>query len=135
LGLPDNAVITSVTLSVRRQGVAGAGDPVSMFMGFMLDIKRGIFGSSALQAIDWQATAHKTLGPFTPAIASGWYTFDLTGAKAYINKLSTSGGLTQIRLYFKLDDNGNTLANYLSLYGGEAVAAARPQLIVEYYVP
>jgi hypothetical protein len=43
--------------------------------------------------------------------------------------------LTQIRLRFKLDDNNNNVANFLSLYSGNAGAANRPQLIVEYYVP
>jgi hypothetical protein len=100
-----------------------------------VDIKNGLFGTSALQTTDWQTAADKTLGPFTPTLSGGWYTLNLTSAKAYINKLSTGGGLTQIRLRFKLDDNNNTIANYLSLYGGDAAAASRPQLIVEYYVP
>jgi hypothetical protein len=134
-GLPDNAVITKVTLKFRQQGVVGGGNPVTTFQGFMTDIRGGIFGTSALQAADWQATAHKTLGPFTTAISGGWYTLDLTTARAYINKLATSGGLTQIRLRFKLDDNNNAVANYLSLYSGNAGAASRPQLIIEYYVP
>jgi hypothetical protein len=43
--------------------------------------------------------------------------------------------VTQIRLSFKLDDNNNTIANYLKLYSGNAPAASRPQLIIEYYVP
>ena len=41
----------------------------------------------------------------------------------------------RIRLRFKLDDNNNTVANYLSLYSGNAPAASRPQLIIEYYLP
>jgi hypothetical protein len=49
--------------------------------------------------------------------------------------LATNGGLTQIRLRFKLDDNNNALANYLSLYSGNALAANRPQLVITYYVP
>jgi hypothetical protein len=134
--LPDNAVITKITLNVKRQGVVGGGDPASLFQGFMLDVRRGIFGSSALlQAADWQATAHKTLGPFTTPVASGWYTLDLTTAKAYINKLASYSGVTQIRLRFNLDDNNNSVANYLSLYSGEAGSTARPGLIIEYYVP
>jgi hypothetical protein len=40
-----------------------------------------------------------------------------------------------MRLRFKLDDNNNTIANYLSLYSGNASATSRPLLIVEYYVP
>jgi hypothetical protein len=133
--LPDTAVITRVTLKIKRQQVVGGGNPVTIFQGFMAAIQRGMFGTSALQASDFQAAPMKTLGPFTPTISSGWYTLNLTAAKGYINKLSTSSGLTQIRLYFKLDDNNNSLANYLSLYGGEAVTSSRPQLIIEYYIP
>jgi hypothetical protein len=124
-----------VTLKVKRQGVVGGGDPLTTFQGFMADIKRGIFGTSALQAADWQTAAQKTLGPITTPISGGWYTLNLTAAKAYVNKLATGGGLTQIRLRFKLDDNNNTIANYLSLYSGDVAAASRPQLIIEYYVP
>jgi hypothetical protein len=133
--LPDNAIITKVTFKLKRQGIIGGGDPLTIFQGFMTDIKRGIFGTAALQAADWQTAAQKTVGPLTPTLASGWYTLNLTSARAYINKLATAGGLTQIRLRFRLDDNNNTIANYLSLYSGNAAAASRPQLIIEYYVP
>ena len=98
-------------------------------------MRKGAFGTSALQVADWQANANKTYGPFTPALTGGWYTFNLTSAKAYINKLATGSGLTQIRLRFKLGDNDNSIANYLSLYSGNAGAASRPQLIIEYYMP
>ena len=39
-------------------------------------------------------------------------------------------------LRFKLDDNNNAIANYLSLYSGNATLAAdRPQLVITYIVP
>jgi hypothetical protein len=88
-----------------------------------------------LQASDWQAAAQKTLGPFTPVVNNDWYVMNLTPAKVYINLLVTGGGLTQIRLRFKIDDNNNAAANYLSLFSGEAATASRPQLIIEYYIP
>jgi len=134
--LPDaNIVITNVTLKVKKQGITGGGNPLTTFQGFMVDIKKGLLGTSALQAADFQTTGNKTYGPFTPTLSGGWYTINLTSGKAYINRLTTNGGLTQIRLRFKLDDNNNTIANYLSLFSGNAPAASRPQLIVEYYVP
>ncbi len=133
--LPDNAVITKITLKVKRQGVTGGGDPVNAFQGFMADVKKGTFGTSALQAADFQTAANKTVGPVKPALVGGWYSINLTGAKAFINKLASNGGLTQIRLRFKLDDNNNAVANYLSLFSGNAPLASRPQLIVEYYIP
>jgi basic membrane protein A len=134
--LPDNAVITKITLKVKKQSIVGGGNPVNTFQGFMVDIKKGFFGTAAgLQAVDFQATANKSYGPFKPTLSGGWYAINLTPAKAYINKLATGGGVTQVRLRFKLDDNNNATANYLKLYSGNAPAASRPQLIVEYYVP
>ena len=134
--LPDNAVITSVKLKIKKQGVVGSGNPLKIFQGFKADIKKGMFGGkAALQNGDFQAAANKTYGPFTPSLVSGWYTINLTSAKAYINKLSTGGGLTQIRLRFKLDDNNDAQANILKLYSGNATAANRPQLVITYYVP
>jgi len=135
-GLPDNAVIIKITLRVKKQGIIGGGDPVNLFQGFLVDIKKGFFGSSpGLQAGDFQAKADKSFGPFKPILANEWYAINLTYAKAYINKLATSGGVTQVRLRFKLDDNGNNLANALSLYSADASAASRPKLILEYYIP
>jgi hypothetical protein len=137
--LPDAATVTSVTLKVRRQGVTGGGNPLSTFQGFMVDIKKGSFGTTALQTSDFQATftaaTGKTYGPFNPALSAGWYSINLSGGKAYINKLSTNSGLTQIRLRFKLDDNNNAVANYLSLFSGNAPMFSRPQLVITYTVP
>jgi hypothetical protein len=134
-GLPDDAVITKVTLKVKLNKIVGGKNPVAFFKGFLVDIKNGAFGKSALEIGDFQAKAsNKTpYGPFVVAQTGGWYSIDLTGAKSYINILSTSSGLTQLRLRFKVDDNNNSIANYLKLYSGNAKNAAdRPQLIVEY---
>ncbi len=133
--LPDNAVITKVTLKLKRQGVAGGGNPVAMFQGFMVDIKKGTFGTAPLALADFKTTANKTVGPQSSALTAGWYNLNLTPAKAYVNGLATNSGQTQMRLRFKLDDNNNTVANILKLYSGNAGAANRPQLVIEYYVP
>ena len=70
---------------------------------------------------------------FTVYRSSGcWYSIDLTGASAFINKLAIGSGLTQIRLSFKLDDNNNAVANYLRLFSGNVGAANYPQLIITY---
>jgi len=133
--LPDTAVITSLTLKVRRQSSTGSGNPLVAFKGFMLDVRKGTFGLPSLQLGDFKTAANLSVGPFTPAPVGGWYTIDLGIAAADINKLSTGSGLTQIRLRFKLDDNNNAVANILSLYSGNAPLASRPQLIISYYVP
>jgi hypothetical protein len=135
-GLPDGAVITGVTLVIKKQSVAGGGNPVSTFRGFMADIRNGYFGtSSKLQASDFQASANKSYGAFKPAAVGNWYSIDLTSAKGYVNKLSAHSGLTQLRLRFSLDHNNNKIANYLSACSGNASAAYRPRLVVTYYEP
>jgi hypothetical protein len=69
-------------------------------------------------------------------LSGGFYNFGLVNGVSYINKLSANGGLTQIRLRFKLDDNNDAVTNYLSLYSGETTNAAyRPQLVITYYLP
>ena len=136
-GLPDNAVITKVTLKIKKQGMLGIGDPFTLFQGMLVDMKLGFFGTAAsLATSDFQLAAGKSFGPFKPVPANGWYSFDLTPGKAIVNKLANGSGLTQIRLRFKLDDNNNTVANYVKFYSGNyGTASLRPQLIIEYYVP
>ena len=134
--LPDGAMITRVTLLLKKGPTTGSGNPLNIFKGLMLDIKDGFFGStSALQAGDFQAAASKSYGPFKPIPSSSWYTIDLTAASGTINTLATGSGLTQIRLRFKWDDNNNAVANTLSLYSGNAPAPNRPQLIITYHMP
>ena len=126
--LPDNAIVIKVTLKVRKHSVVGGGNPLSLFQGFKVDIKKGIFGASALELSDFKAIASQSYGPFSPALSSGWYSLNLTSGKGYIN----TTGTTQFRLRFSLDDNNNSVANFMKLYSGNAAASDRPQLIVEY---
>ena len=100
----------------------------------MVDIKTGFFGTfPALQAPDFSATADKTLGPAAPILTGSVYNLGLINGKDYINKLATNNGVTQIRLRFKLDDNNDAVANYISLYSGDSVTPAdRPQLTITY---
>lgn len=131
--LPDNANITGVILKVKKSTIVGGGNPVSIFQGFIADIRNGVFGTSALQAADFQTLGVGTYGPFVIAPVSNVYSINLTAGKLSINKLNSNSGLTQIRLRFKLDDNNNAIANYLSLFSSNAVNAAdRPQLTITY---
>jgi hypothetical protein len=122
---------------LHRQSISGGGNPFNIFQGLFVDVRKGFFGTSALQSADFQAAAHKSVGPFNPTPVGALYTISL-GASAfpYINKLETNGGLTQLRLRFKLDDNNNTIANLISYYSGNYAAAAySPALIIKYSVP
>jgi hypothetical protein len=134
--LPDISVINYVLLRVQKSSVTGAGNPLTLFGGFMVDVKKGFLGTTAgLQIADFQAPAGKTVGPLSPSLLNTWYILNITSAETLINKLAGSGGLTQIRLRFKLDDNNDAIANTLSLFSGNALATSRPQLIIQYYVP
>jgi hypothetical protein len=135
-GLPDNAIITSVTLKIRQESITGSAT-FNRFQGLLVDIRKGTFGTSALQVTDFQATASTPaagIGPFILSPVGDWYTINLTAGKAYINKLATLLGLTQFRLRFKLDDNNNAVANYISFFSGNN-STNKPTLIIQYYVP
>ena len=129
--LPDNAVITSVVLKVKRQSILGGGNPVSLLGGFVADVKPGTFGAAALQRTDFQSPA-TSYGPLAYTFLNNWYSINLAGAGASINKLTSGGGLTQIRLRFNLDDNNNNVANALQLFSGNATTSSQPQLVIQY---
>ena len=131
-------VATAQELTTKAQESAYRTDMLPHTQDYGGFIARAAYylGLAALEKTDFQAAlapTGKTYGPFFPKPDnSGWYSLDLTAGKAYINKLTTLSGLTQIRLRFMLDDNNNTVTNYLSFYSGNAVVANRPQLIIEY---
>ena len=134
--LPDGAVITKATLKLRRQSITGGGNPFSIFQGLMIDMRKGFFSTvAALQNADFQAAASKpNLGPFNPAPIGTLYTITIPStAYPYINKLATNGGLTQLRLRFKLDDNNNAIANLINFYSGSAASASQPVLTITYH--
>ena len=138
--IPDNATITGLKLKLTRQSVTPPGfNPFVSFGGLLIDLRPGFFGTSAaLQAADFQsAPALKTLGPFTTRPVGAVYTITLPigTAAPKINKLATNGGVTQLRLRFKLDDNNDAIANTISFFSGNAAASQKPTLIITYTMP
>ena len=130
--LPDNAVITSVTLRIKQQGVQGA-NPFLTLGNILVDIKKGNFGTAALQAADFQALRQQEqCTPFINNPVSGWYTRAMAGTGfPFVNKV----GNTQFRLHFTKDDNNNHIADYLKFFSGNAPAASQPVLVIQYYIP
>jgi hypothetical protein len=130
--LPDTAVITSVTLRILRQSVVGT-DPFTTHGNLLMDIKMEAFsGSAALQLTDFQGAADQSgiVIPNTPAGA--WYSKRLPpAALSLINKT----GFTQFRLRFARDDNDDLGADLIRFFSGNAAAANRPQLIIQYHLP
>ena len=132
-GLPDNAVITSVTLNIKKQGQVGT-NPFTTHGPLLVDIRKNFFGTLAgLQLADFQAKAGSAAAAaFGATPVAGWYSAVLKSSGFPFINLA---GTTQFRLRFTLDDNNNHRADYVAFYSGNAAAANRPQLIIQYYVP
>ena len=128
--LPDGATIVSATLKLRR----GAQSYTLANLGALqADIRTGAFsGNTALEAADFQAAATATAVATMslPAVDGDLSTGTLNSAgRAAINKT----GVTQLRVYFTTDDDGNSLANYLACWAGEAASSSnRPVLEITY---
>jgi len=133
--LPDNAIITSAVLKIKRQSVTGT-NPFTTHKKIAVDIRKGAFSNdTALQPTDFQDVASKpSVGAFVNSPQpGGWYVAALTStAHSYINLT----GVTQLRLRFQTDDDNDAVADIIRFHSGDAVAAAdRPVLVIEYYVP
>ena len=131
--LPDNAVITGVTIKIKKQSVGGT-NPFTTHLKIAVDVRKGAFSkANPLQLTDFQAAAHKLdvgLIPNTPQ-AGGWYSTSLnSAAKPYIHRT----GITQFRLRFQKDDDNDAIADFIRFYSGNSKAADRPILVIEYYV-
>ena len=132
--LPDTAVITKVTLKIRKQALVGT-DPFTILSVLRADIRKPFFGTGlALVAADFQAPANRSnVGTFNATPVNNWYTTVLLNtAFPFVNKTGT----TQFRLRFVTGDNDDGAADYMKFFSGNyATAAARPTLVIEYYVP
>lgn len=133
-GLPDDAVVTAATLKVRKQSIVGKSPFWTHGMVILADVVKGAFtGNTALRATDFEAAPTRAAAVSLPEILTlGWYTGYLgPKARAAINK----GGLTQFRLRFTRDDDDDAVADYLSIFSGNAPAARRPVLEIRYETP
>jgi len=135
-GLPDAAVVTSVKLRIKVQGFIGGNmfTPTKTLGSLLMDIRQPYFGTNAnLVVADFQsAPSRNAVGVVGNIPSTGWRTVTLKNtAYPYINLTGT----TQFRLRFQKDDNDDLGNDYLKIFSGDAPAASRPQLIVEYYVP
>ncbi len=130
--LADNAIITKVTLKIRKQGLVG-DDPFGQLGSLVVDMGKPFIGTSAgLQPGDFQAQAGlASAATFTrKPTAKGWYSAVFKGsAMSLVNLI----GATQLRLRFTR--NGSTGGDYLSIFSGNATPANRPVLVVEYELP
>jgi len=128
--LPDTATIISVTLKIKRYSIVGT-NPFTTHGNILVDIRSGPFGTAGLQLSDFKAPASMdNVARFSNnPLAGNWYSVNINPtAFAYINKT----GLTQFRLRFFTDDNDDMGADFLKFFSGDAAAASRPVLIIQY---
>jgi len=132
--LPDDAVVTSAVLKVKRKSLIGT-DPFTTHGKLKVDMRKGFFGTAkALQVTDFEATTSKSAVkaiPNTPV--NNWYKVSLpTTAFTYIHLKI----VTQFRLRFQTGDDDDLSADAIKFYSGDhATESVRPLLIIKYYVP
>lgn len=131
--LPNNAVIVSAQLKVKRQGLEGA-DAFGTHGALVVEIRNGVFGSSTeLQSGDFSALASSGAirDPLT-GLTSSWYSAELSNVNlALINKI----GRTQFRLFFSRDDDDDLSADYIKFFSGNSSETNMPELVITYYLP
>jgi len=130
--LPDNAVIVSVQLKVKRQGIVGT-DPFGTHGNLLSEIRSGSFSNNiALQTGDFSAPASSTIRDQFVGLTFTWFGAQLSDANLLlVNKTAT----TQFRLSFSKDDNDDLSADYIKFYSGNSTSTNVPQLVVSYYTP
>jgi predicted outer membrane repeat protein len=130
--LPDNAVVTSLTLKIKQQGAVTGVSPFT-FGSLYVDMRNPAFGNSILELADFNFAAKKIkCAVFNPNPVSGWFSARFnTGGRLYVNRT----GVTQLRLYFSVDDNNNNIADFIRFFSGNASADSRPKLLIQYQLP
>jgi predicted outer membrane repeat protein len=133
--LPPNAQIIKATLKIKKKGLTIGTDPFTILGPLVADIRKPYFGTTlGLYVNDFQAIANRSaVGTFPNAPVANWYSANIVAAAYNFINLS---GPTQFRLRFSTDDNNDGAADYMKFYSGDySIAASRPALKVEYYVP
>ncbi|HEY3475832.1 MAG TPA: S-layer homology domain-containing protein, partial [Anaerolineales bacterium] len=131
--LPNNAIITNVTLRVKRQSITGT-NPSTTHGNLLVDIRKPYFGSAVdLQAVDFQAPADlQAAGILESSPGALWYTADLDpGSFPFVDRTGT----TQFRLRFALDDDNDDEQDIIKFYSGDAASADQPVLTIDYFLP
>ncbi len=135
--IPDNAVITKVTLQYKQLSIVGS-DPYATHGNVWADIKEGFFSNNpGLVVSDFAAGPSLgfagSFSLYPSSLAFPIYRAELKeSALQYLNL----EGITQFRLRFGLDDDNDNIADYLKIFCGDMpVPFNRPVLRVWYYVP
>ena len=131
-GLPDNAVVAKATLLLRKSGASGA-NPLLSHGKLLVDVRKGSFLTRPLAAGDFQAAPSRAAaGAIGRTALAGWHRGTLARAALRFVNLA---GPTQVRLRFAADDDNDAVADTVSFFSGNAAAASRPKLLLQYYLP
>ena len=129
--IPDNAIITSAQVKIKRQGLTGV-DPFTTHGNLLLDIRSGTFSNNIeLKLGDFAAASDTgTAQDKFSALTFSWYAASLSDVNlGFVNKY----GVTQFRLRFSKDDNDDLHADYMGFFSGNASDSDQPQLSITYY--
>jgi hypothetical protein len=130
--IPAGATIQSATLRLRRKRVINT-NPFGSFGTALVDIKTGGFsGNPALQNSDFEAVAD-AVAVATMSSPPAFDSYSEGALNAAGLAAINTGGKTQLRVAFTLDDNDNGTLDLIGFRGGEATFLhSRPQLVVTY---
>jgi hypothetical protein len=129
--IPDDAVLLSVMLKIRRGSLVGS-DPFNTHGILRMDVRKGVFnGNAALELADFRAAATQSaVASFNKTNVMLWYNAVVPSANFSVFNLA---GFTQVRLRFSTDDNNDNGADYRNFLSGNS--AYKPVLWITYYVP
>jgi hypothetical protein len=134
-GLPDTAIITRITVYMRKVGTLGTNDPFGWGGALLLDVRQPYFGASVnLLASDFQAASDASgFAAFAGPDGSNWYNATDNGVSLpFINKTGT----TQFAVRFTVPDNDDNSVDWVNFYSGNYISVgSRPYIVVEYYIP
>jgi photosystem II stability/assembly factor-like uncharacterized protein len=133
--LPDNAIVTSATLTLKR-GTASGNPYTPTFGTAWVDMKSPI-GEQGIEASDFQQASGVVthVATLSQAPSNGSLSTATLNA-AGLEAISTKAPHTQFRIYFNGDDDDDATADYIGYYSGEnATAANRPTLTIQYVTP
>lgn len=129
--LPDDAVIVSALLKIRRSAAVGT-EPFKTHGALLADLRTGGFGADpALQLSDFQAAPTKAgAASFNKTAVMQWNNAVLKSADFPAINLT---GRTQVRLRHGLGDDNDLKADYRTFSSGDS--AFKPAWWISYYTP
>jgi len=128
--IPENYTIQTVRLQMTR-GADYGQDPFGWGGACNIDIANPAFGTTELEASDWETPADAVaVATFAadPGAENVMTSSDFNAAgRANINR----SGTTQLKVYFTQRTNGDAVKDSLGFYSGEAAQTKKPKLIIE----